>query len=98
MLIREIPTNGAPASIVIKAKKRNSYLSGSYENAAAHDTLHGVFQLWLHPKGEEMRGHFLGFSAEAPNCFNTGEWLWSRLTTARTDEALEEAIKKFAEH
>lgn len=97
VLIREIPNNGEPATTVIRAKKRNGYLTGSYENSLDHDILHGVFQLWIHPRGKEMRGRFLGFSADVPNEFNVGEWSWLRLTTARRKDALEKAKTEFAE-
>lgn len=97
VLIREIPIEEKPSVIVIKAKRRNGYLSGIYENANDHDTLHGVFQLWIHPRGQELRGHFLGFSAEVPNAFNVGEWSWSRITTSREKNDLERAKAKFSE-
>lgn len=98
VLIREMPTTGEPATTVIRAKKRNGYLTGSYENSPDHDILHGVFQLWIHPRGKEMRGRFLGFSADVPNEFNVGEWLWLRLSTTRKkDDALEKAKSEFTE-
>lgn len=98
VLIREMKAEGESAAIVIKAKKRNNYLTGTYENADDDDLLHGVFQLWIHPRGKEMRGNFLGFSAESPNKFNVGDWSWARVTRNRKKESLEEAQAKYAEH
>jgi len=97
ILIREIPITGEAATTVIKAKKRNGYVTGSYENTPDHDILHGVFQLWIHPRGEKMLGRFLGFSADVPHEFNVGEWSWGRLTSNRKKSALAEAKKVFAE-
>lgn len=45
-----------------------------------------------------MRGRFLGFSADVPNEFNVGEWLWLMLSTTRKkDDALEKAKSEFTE-
>lgn len=91
ILIRDVLIAGEPGAIVIKAKRRDAYLTGTYENAAETDMLHGVFQLWIHPRGRRMHGRFLGFSADRPNEFNSGEWHWRRVTTDRTPLSLREA-------
>lgn len=94
VLIRELRDNETAGVVVIKARKRDSYLTGTYENAAEHDTLHGVFQLHINPRGWTMSGRFVGFSADNPSYINVGTWTWSRLTSKAGDDALVEARDK----